>query len=222
MIPQSPPAHRALLSTIGAAGMAATLLLFGAQGFLQAGGAEPAFDADAAEIQTFFDTRGPELFSAGAYVSLLGLVAFLWFLGGVHALLRHSEEPQAWRSAIALVSGVVFVSTVITSGWELAAIRVEDGLDPQLARFAFDMGNLWFATSWMALGSFALATGWVILSSRVLPHWLGWWAVIAGTGLVAARAVWTTPLWFFPYALFWLWVIALSVRCLRRRTSARA
>ena len=43
----------------------------------------------------------------------------------------------------------------------------------------------------------------------------------AGIGLVAARAVWTSPAWLFPYALFWIWVIVVSVRFLAGRWSSQ-
>jgi hypothetical protein len=43
-------------------------------------------------------------------------------------------------------------------------------------------------------------------------------AVAAGIGLVAARAVWTSPVWLVPYALFWLWVLVVSIRFLAGRS----
>jgi hypothetical protein len=205
------------LTTTAIAGIASAVLLFGAQGLMQIGGAEPAFDASAGEILAFFEARHPQLYPAGAYLSVLGLAAFLWFLGGMYAVLRSREGGSPWRSTVALISGVVFVALVGGSGWQLAVFRTTEGLDPQLARLAFDMGNLGFASSWVALGSFAIATGWAILSSSVLARWLGWWAVVAGVGLVAARAAWTSPFWIAPYLLFWIWVIVVSVVLLRRR-----
>jgi hypothetical protein len=108
---------------------------------------------------------------------------------------------------------------VLTAGWELAVFRVPEGVDPQIARLAFDLGNLSFASGWVALGSFAVAAGWAGLSTGAFPRWLSWWMVIAGLCLVAARAVWATNFWLLGYALFWLWVIVLSVRLLRRTPS---
>jgi hypothetical protein len=217
----TPPADRtrALFLTTGIAGIASVVLLFGGQGLIQVGGAEPAFDAPAAAILAFFDARDPWLFPAGAYLSTLGLAALLWFFGGTYAILKSNEGASPWRSTIALISGVAFVAGVGGGGWQLATFRTAEGLDPQLARFAFDMGNLGFASAWVALGSFAIAAGWVLLTSPSFPRWLGWWALAAGVGLVAARAVWTSPFWFFPYILFWVWVVAMCVVVLRRRSS---
>ena len=93
---------------------------------------------------------------------------------------------------------------------------------PAMARSAFDVGNLSFANSWIAIGAFAILCGWESITARTLPRWLGWWAIVAGVGLVLARAMWTNPIWLFPYSLFWLWVLAVSVtllvRALRRGT----
>jgi len=179
---------------------------------MQVGGSEPAFDAPAKEVAAFFASRDRPLFAVGSYLSVLGLAAFVWFLGGLWATLTNVEGEPAWRSMIVLMSGVAFVAGVGNNGWELAAFRANDGLDPQLARFAFDMGNLSLASSWVALSSLSLASGWIMLAPRRCPRWLAYWAFMAGVGLLVARAIWTTAFWFFPYALFWLWVLIISAR----------
>jgi hypothetical protein len=209
------------LRAAGIAGIAAAVLLFGGQGFILAGGtAEPAFGAPAAEIQRFWETRDTASFSTGSYLMVLGLVALLWFVCGVHTAIRGHSQHQ-WLPTVALASGVAAVGASLLDTGQLAVFRASEGLDPQLGRFAFDMGNLAFASVWVALGSFAIAAGWAALSGRSLPGWLGWWAVAAGIGLVAARAVWTSSAWLGPYALFWLWVIMVSVRFLTGRSPSQ-
>lgn len=206
----SAPSRTAAGST-GIAGLATILLIFGGQGLIQVGGGEPPFDAPARVIADYFAARDQTLFAVGTYLNIVAVVVFLWFAGGVYRVLGDD-----WRGPIALMSAVLGVAPVLAGGWELAVSRVPEGVDPQIARLAFDMGNLSFASGWVALGSFAVAVGWSALASRALPAWLGWWAIIAGVGLIVARAVWTTPIWFVGYALFWLWVLILSVRFLRR------
>jgi hypothetical protein len=208
---------RAMSVATGAAGLVALVLLSVSQALSQAGEGEPAFDASADEILSFFQAQNEGLFAAGSYLGLLAVLALTWFLAGLWAVLRQAEGEPAWRSAVALASGILFVAVVMTGGWELAGFRVDDGIDPQLARFGFDMGNLGFANSWIALGSFLLATGWIILDSRSLPGWLGWWALVAGVGFLIGRAVWTSYVWLIPYALFWVWVVVVSVQLLRHR-----
>jgi hypothetical protein len=210
------------LRATGAAGLAAVVLLFAGQGFMQAGGtAEPAFDAPTAVVRRYLETRNAGLFSIGAYLEMLGLAALLSFVCGIYTALRGDSEQPPWLPTVALASGTATVGSLLLGAWQLAPFRINEGLDPQLGRFAFDMANLSFANAWVALGSFAVAVGWAIRSSRSLPGWLGWWVLAAGIGLIAARAVWTTSVWFIPYALFWLWVIVLSVRLLAGKPSLR-
>jgi len=205
------PETTTLRRTTAYAGLAAFALLLAGQGLIQVGGAEPPFDAPMARTLDFFTTRDETLFAIGAYLSVLSVVAMLWFFGGVYALLK-----EDWRAMVALVSGVVYVAGTISVDWELAAFRAAEGLDPEISRLVFDMGNLGFASAWVALGSFALATGWVLIGSPRWPDWLGWWAVAAGVCLVAARAVWTNQVWLVGYFLFWVWAVVLCVRLLRR------
>src|SRR5215472_3663198 len=224
LMQQTRPASRTgtRLRAAGIAGLAAAVLLFGGQGFILASGtAEPAFGASAAEIQRFWETRDTALFSTGSYLMVLGLVALLWFVCGVHTAVRGDGGQHQWLPTVALASGVAAVGPPLLDAWQLAVFRASEGLDPQLSRFAFDMGNLGFASAWVALGSFAIAAGWAALSSRSLPAWLGWWAVAVGIGLVAARAAWTSPAWFVPYALFWLWVLVVSVRFMAGRSPSQ-
>jgi hypothetical protein len=210
-MPETTTRHR----TTAYAGLASFALLFAGQGLIQVGGAEPPFDAPMAQTLGFFNTRDEALFAIGSYLSVLSVVAMLWFFGGVYALLRDD-----WRAMIALVSGVIYAAGTISVDWELATFRAGEGLDPQVARLVFDMGNLGFASAWVALGSFALATGWVLLGSPRWPNWLGWWATAAGVCLVAGRAVWTNQFWLVGYFLIWIWIVVLCVQLLRRPYSA--
>jgi hypothetical protein len=85
-----------------------------------------------------------------------------------------------------------------------------------VADFAFASASVGFTNAWISVASFALSSGWVILSTRALERWMGWWLIVAGVGLVAARFVWTIDLWIAPYLLFWAWALVLSIRLIRR------
>ncbi|HYY63684.1 MAG TPA: hypothetical protein VE688_03655, partial [Gaiellaceae bacterium] len=82
--------------------------------------------------------------------------------------------------------------------------------------FAFAFGSVGFANAWIAVASFALSSGWVLLSIPALERWMGWWLIVAGVGLVPARFLWTHDLWTVPYLLFWTWLLVLSIRLIRR------
>ena len=149
-----------------------------------------------------------------SFAFTIGLVAFVWFVVALSVLLRHAEGEAPWRSTIAMVSGVLFVALVLP-GHEAAAVLRADDLDPQIARYAFDDSQAAFANARVALGSFALCCGWVIVPTRFLPRWVGWWAVVSGVGLVLTRISWTNPIWLLPYLIFWAWVLAVAVLLLR-------
>ena len=76
----------------------------------------------------------------------------------------------------------------------------------------------------MALGSFGVCCGWVIVRTRFLPRWTGWLAIVSGLGLVLARISWTNYVWLLPYLMFWVWVVSVAVLLLRRnvRTVAQS
>lgn len=216
------------LRPVGIAGWVATVVVFGSLFVMTAHGtAEPDFDAPAAEIQRYVETRMPGLFAVGASLFVVGLCALLWFFCGLSAALRRHAAGPEWLPSVVVASGTAAVAALLLGTQQAAVFRVDDGLDPQISRFAFDIGSLAFANAWVALGSIGLASGWAILATRAepagpggsggsgWPRWLGWWALAAGAGLVVARTVWTTYAWLIPYALFWVWVLTISTRMLR-------
>jgi hypothetical protein len=204
---------------IGAAGgIVFVLLQLVSQALVQVGGAEPSFNAPAEEIVTFFENRNPQLFAAGGFISVIAVFALFWFLGILWAQLRRHEEDPAWMSLIAFGSGLVSVAAVfVDSGWALAVFRIDEGLDPQLARYLFDSGNFGFATFWVFLAVFLFTTGTEILRDGALPGWLGWFGLVTAIALLIARAFWAVSgAAFIPYVLFWLWLIITSIILIRR------
>jgi hypothetical protein len=208
---------RQLSRVTGVAGLVAPVLVLGP--ISAASGQEPGFTGTAAEVRAFFLSTGGSAHALGSALATVGLVSILWFAVALAVLSARAEGTPAWRSAIAAVSASTFVILNLSGGWEAASYRAA-GLTDELALYAFDEGNLTFANSWVAMGSFAAGVGWVVLRARWAPRWLGWMALASGVGLVLVRFAWTGQLWFVPYALFWLWVIALSIHLLR--TSRRA
>lgn len=203
------------------AGILFPVLQMTAQGLIQVGGAEPAFTASASEILGFFQNRNDALFAVGDYISVISLVVFLWFLSTLWVKLRAIEGDPGILAMIGLASGLVTtVAFLGGAGWSLAVFRIREGLDPQTARLLFDQGNLNFANAWVSLGSLALASGILFRNSPSYPGWLSWGSILIAIGLFLARVVWTSQIAFLPYTLFWLWMIVLGVRWLRRPEEA--
>ena len=135
---------------------------------------EPAFVATREEVAAFFrNTAESSWADAAGTVALLGLVALTWFMVGLCLLLGRAEGQPPWRSTVALVFGALFAAYLFTdSSWDAASNRGAD-LDPGLAHFAFDMGNIGFANAWVTMGSFAAFAGWAVLTTGVFRRWLG-------------------------------------------------
>lgn len=206
-----------LLQLSAIAGIAFPFLATIAQLLMEVGGMEPPFSTSQSEIVAFFASRDITLFSLGSYLTVLTLIPFLWFLGGLWEILRKAEGESGWLSVVALASGLLSAMPYTDSGgWFLAVYRINEGLDPQLARTLFDQGNLTFANSWVASGSLVLAVGMIALRSTHFPRWLGWGSLLLAPALFAARAAWTTTIAFIPIICFWLWIIAIGVIMLRQ------
>ena len=165
--------------------------------------------SDGNEVVTFFRSLDDTAGSVSQFATSVGLIALLWFSLGLALLLRRYEGELPWRSVFLAGAGATSVVTGQIGSWDAAVIRSDD-IDPQVARYAFDLGDISFANGWVATGALGLCAGMIVLSSSRLPHWLGWWAVIAGAGSVLARAIWTEDVAMVPFTAIWLWVGVLS------------
>lgn len=202
----------------GWSGLVGAVLLFGA--IIRLGSLdEPPLEASTNEAAVFFRNAAqadwvPSVQALGA----LGMITLLWFLVGFSVLLRRAESEPPIRSTVALASAILLPAYYLLNVSWGAAARHGLELDPPVAAYAFDVGNIGFANAWLALGSFAGAAGWVMLTSGAWPRWLGWWGAVAGVGMLLARFVWTIePAWIVFYAVFWIWLLTVAVRLVMGR-----
>jgi len=206
----------ALVRIVGVAGLVGTVLLFGA---LIAGSVgEPPIDATTAEAAKFVRGLDATWVRQVEAVGDIAMFVLLWFRVGLALLLRRVEGVPV-RSTMAMLSGVLVAAyLVLDSSEESAAHRIADLDQGQLA-YAYDVTTIGFTNVWLPMGSFALASGWVIVSSGAMPRWLGWWGVVSGIGLGLAQFVWTVEVaWLLPYVAFWLWLLTTCVLLVRRPT----
>jgi hypothetical protein len=207
--------YAALARTTGIIGIAFLVLLFGPIIAL-ASADEPALEATAAEAVNYFGNLEATWAQLTMAASTLGMIGSLWFFVAFGFLLRRAEGDPPWRSAIATLSGALLAALgLIGASWEAASLH-GGRITPEIADYAYAVGNVGFANIWIAMASFAVCSGWVILSTGVLERWMGWWIVVAGLGLAVARFAWTAGFWGVGYALFWLWIIVVCIRLIVR------
>jgi len=211
--------RRKLARITGTAGLVTLVVVLGTS--LANDYQSAAMDSDADETVAFFRSLDDSFGAFSSFATAVGLIAMLWFALGLALLLRRYEGELPWRSVFLAGAGVVSVVSGQIASWGAAAYRSDD-IDPQVARYAFDLGNLSFANGWVAAGAVGICAGLVVLGSRDLPRWLGWWGLVAGVGSVLARAVWTEDYAFVPFTAFWVWVAVLSVALLLGRFAVGA
>jgi hypothetical protein len=211
---ESTQARKNLARITGAAGLVTLVVVLGSS--LANDYQSAPFDSSGDEVVTFFRSLDDSFGAISSFATSVGLIAMLWFTLGLALLLRRYEGELPWRSVFLAGAGVVSVVSGQIASWDAAVYRSDD-IDPDVARYAFDLGNLSFANGWVAAGAVGICVGLVVVANRDLPHWLGWWALVAGIGTVLARAVWTESYAFVPFAAFWIWVGVLSVSLLLGR-----
>jgi hypothetical protein len=75
----------------------------------------------------------------------------VWFIAAIAAVCRRLEPTIQWRSQIVFGSGLVGVAAGLNGSWDAVLFRASERLGPEVARFAFDLGNVVFASSWVAV-----------------------------------------------------------------------
>jgi hypothetical protein len=150
------------------------------------------------------------------------MFVLLWFMVGLALLLRRVDGDVPVRSTMAVLSAVLVAAFVILDSSEDAATHRAADLDQGQLAYAYDVSHFGLTNIWLPMGGFAFACGWIILSTGVMPRWLGRWGVISGIGLALAQFVWTVEVaWLLPYIAVWIWLLTTAVLLTRRRELGR-
>ena len=152
----------------------------------------PAPDASTQEIAGYLADSGNHTRNiVGAYLWVLGGLAFLGFVAGLRAVLRRAEGDPGTLSSLVFGAGVVFTAVWSVSAVALAAVAYSVGFadapvsDPDLVRVLPQLGSLLLLLG----GGFAgillvLATSMLTFRTRVLQRWLAWFGILVAIALV--------------------------------------
>ena len=211
---------RVTLSRVtGAAGLVTLLAVVGAS--LVDGYQNQSMTEAAPAILSFFRSLDDRVGWLMSYATSVGLIACLWFAIGLALTLRPHERGVPWRSTFLAAAGVVSVVSGQIASWDAAVFR-SDSITPQVASYAYDLGNISFANSWVATGAVGICAGLVMLRAPGLPRWAAWWGLVAGVGEVLARAWFRHGFAYAPFAIYWAWVLAMSILLVAGRLTTRA
>jgi len=192
-----------------------SLLLVVAVGPLTNPTPEPAFNAPSSAFLAFARSADSRL-DLLELIGIAGMFGFVLFAAVLCARFQAAE--RAWTAPVILV---VLATAVLSTLW-LAEFGIRfagdfrrASLDATSASLLFGLANGIFVVSWAAIAGFLAAAGIAALHYRSMPRWLAWSAPVIGTALLLTVAVPLTFLWFVPYFLFYMWVLAVSVLLLR-------
>ena len=151
-------------------------------------------DPDAAQQQlaTYLADSGNHTRNLiGAYIWVVGALAFLWFVTGLRSVLRRAEAGAGTLSNLVFGAGVIYSALMMASAVAFAALAYAVGLrgatvsDPDFVRVLPQM-------AWMILllgagfaGLLLVLTASILsLQTGVLPRWLAWLGVVVAIVLL--------------------------------------
>ncbi len=195
----------------GVLGLLALGLIFAGNALTGSAGGDPEFGGPVAEYARELAENPPgTAFWAGAYLEVLGFVAFLFYFPALWAVLRRNAGELEWLAVAALGAGLVSTAVKLASGPIAIVVydRAESGLSPDVQTALIESNGWSFVLTFALDGAFLLAVGALVLATGVLPRWLGWSAIAFGVlnllsilgGLEGPPAV----------LLFFLWIILSS------------
>jgi preprotein translocase subunit YajC len=182
-------------------------------------GQPPNPDDSLREIGEYYEDHTGTI-KAGAFLTGLAAVAFLWFLGSLWSTLRRSEDTRR-LATIAVGGGIVGLITAVIAFAvnATAAIAFDADREAILAvnpKFIYLLSGTIGGMGNFGVAVLVAATAVAVMRTGVLPAALGWPGLALAVGwLVAGLIVVTTATWVFTVGfivlLLWLvWVLVIS------------
>jgi uncharacterized membrane protein SirB2 len=183
----------------------------------------PKADASGQEIANYLDDSGNHTRNViGAYIWVLGGLAFLGFIAGLRAVLRRAEGEPGTLSSLVFGAGVVFTAVWSVSAATLAsvayAVEFSDApvSDADIVRVLPQLGSLLLLLGGGFSGILVLlATSALIFRTGVFARWLAWLGIVIAPTLVID----VTYMNILPFVG---WVLVASIVLFVRRETATA
>lgn len=150
---------------------------------------------------------------------VLALLLFVPFIAYLSTTLREADPSDGWVAATAFGAGLT--ATGVKLAGVLPEILVNQGdLTPAIAEAFTRFANLSFMVMMTPLGVFLAAVAAIVVRTKVLPVWLGWFAAVVSPLLVLNGFDLGNE--FGPaFILFLVWTLSTSIVLLSRAVTAR-
>jgi hypothetical protein len=178
-------------------------------------------DSDAKIVAYFADHSHRVHGLVGFFVFLAGIVLLLAFLAALRERLLTAEGQPGRLSALAFGAGVASlplwaVSMLLADAASFVANESSSfHLDPNTFRLLADTAYFAWVAAVVVSSVVVWATSAVALRTSILPRWYGRLGILAGI-------VQLFGFFFFPFFVWWLWIIITSILLVRRPSPAPA
>jgi hypothetical protein len=147
----------------------------------------------------------------GAYLMVIAAVLFLVFLAAMYRRLRPAEGGDGLWSLVMLVTGVAWASALaagaILNVTTAGAIEFGQAPEPtvETARWFSQLGfGVFLVGGGLCVAASAAALSTLILQTKALPAWVGYFGYLAALAMVFAA-------FFIPLIIFGLWMLVLGI-----------
>jgi hypothetical protein len=143
----------------------------------------------------------------GAFLIMLGVLFFLWFLGSLRATLHSAEGGVGRLATIAGGGGLAAAISILLMPGPLASGEMNrKHLSDGAAQAFVGISNTLFLAAELAVVVLLVGTALVALRTGVLPQWLAWISLVVALWLLIPPIGWAALLFAVP-----LWVIAVAL-----------
>lgn len=176
-------------------------------GFNTPGGEDPDQDW----LDYFEDDEKMVMAIVSAYLIVLAAIAFLVFAVAMYQRFRAAEEGNSGLPLLMLVMSVGWAVPLAIGGLLTAAIaggiKLGGASDPSpdVARWIDQLGfGIMLVAGGLSAAAMAAVTGILIMRTKALPAWLGYFAFVAALAMCAAAI-------FIPMIIFALWMLVMGI-----------
>ena len=206
--------------TGAALGVASIVLI--AVGLAISGPMDTTITAPESQVVAFYRDSDLARTLAGGFVEVLGLTLLLPFVAMIAARVRTPGNPLA---PTARMAATAYVALSLAPGMAAGATALWSAqhrtVDDQLLLALNDLRAMSHFVSLVPYAVFLVAVGLAARSTRMLPAWAAWSAIVLGAALAATAPVAASGATDFVGMATVLWVLTVGIALLRQPEPGR-